>query len=217
MKKTQNILKIMLVLLVIIIGMSRVYGVSNQQNVYEVPPYNPSNQNENNTGDLNNLGRLNPEDVIPYSGAAVEQNTQNQAQQTKPVQAQTQTALTETEAKSSVNNNTNTSDGMISEHTKSQLIEIGTTELKTIEDYQAQYGNKAFGVVAYVLDKIRIFSIPLVILGIAVSAIYQYIIGIRHLEYRQKGYNAMIALVIMLVICQLMPLVFAIAVKGWRN
>ena len=41
-------------------------------------------------------------------------------------------------------------EGLISEHTKGQLIEIRTKELKSIEDYQKQYGNAAFGVVAYI-------------------------------------------------------------------
>ena len=107
--------------------------------------------------------------------------------------------------------------GLISEHTKGQLIEIRTKELKSIEDYQKQYGNPAFGVVAYILDKVRIYSIPLAILGIAVSAIYEYVLGTRHMEALDKGFNSMIAVVTALVVCQLLPLIFAIIVRGWRG
>ena len=108
-------------------------------------------------------------------------------------------------------------EGLISEHTKGQLIEIGTKELKSIEDYQKQYGNPAFGVVAYVLDKIRIYSIPFAILGIAISAIYEYVLGTRHMAALDKGFNSMIAVVTALVVCQLLPLIFAIIVRGWRG
>lgn len=108
-------------------------------------------------------------------------------------------------------------EGLISEHTKGQLIEIRTKELKSIEDYQKQYGNPAFGVVAYILDKVRIYSIPLAILGIAVSAIYEYVLGTRHMEALDKGFNSMIAVVTTLVVCQLLPLIFAIIVRGWRG
>lgn len=108
-------------------------------------------------------------------------------------------------------------EGLISEHTKGQLIEIRTKELKSIEDYQKQYGNPAFGVVAYILDKVRIYSIPLAILGIAVSAIYEYVLGKRHMEALDKGFNSMIAVVTALVVCQLLPLIFAIIVRGWRG
>lgn len=108
-------------------------------------------------------------------------------------------------------------EGLISKHTKGQLIEIRTKELKSIEDYQKQYGNPAFGVVAYILDKVRIYSIPLAILGIAVSAIYEYVLGTRHMEALDKGFNSMIAVVTALVVCQLLPLIFAIIVRGWRG
>lgn len=107
--------------------------------------------------------------------------------------------------------------GLISEHTKGQLVEIGTTALKNIEDYQKLYRNPAFGVVAFILDKIRIYSIPLAILGIAVSAISEYVLGTRHLESQEKGFSSMIAIVTALVICQLLPLIFAIIVRGWRG
>ena len=111
----------------------------------------------------------------------------------------------------------NTTKEIISNETKSQLIEIRNTELNSIEDYKEAYGSDTYGIVAYILNKVRIFSIPFGILGIAISAIYQYVIGIRHLESRYKGFNTMIAIITLLVICQVLPLVFAVIVKGWRG
>ena len=111
--------------------------------------------------------------------------------------------------------NTNANGEIISEGTKSQLVEIKDKELKSLEDYKESYGSDTYGLVAYVLNKVRIYSIPVAFLGIALSAIYQYVIGIRKLDVRDKGFNAMIGIVTMLIICQVLPLIFTIVVKGW--
>ena len=113
--------------------------------------------------------------------------------------------------------NTNVSGEIISEETKSQLVEIKDKELKSIEDYNEAYGSTTYGLVAYILDKVRVYSIPVAFLGIAIAAIYQYVIGIRKLDVRDKGFGAMIGIVTMLIICQILPLIFAIVVKGWRG
>ena len=84
-----------------------------------------------------------------------------------------------------------------------------------IEQYSEKYGSKAYGITALILDTVRIYSIPFCLLGIAVGAIYQYIIGIRRLYIRDKGFNLIIAFVTILVIAQVLPLVFTIVTKGW--
>ena len=113
--------------------------------------------------------------------------------------------------------NTNVEGEIISEETKSQLVEIKDKELKSIEDYNEAYGSPTYGLVAYILDKVRVYSIPVAFLGIAIAAIYQYVLGIRKLDVRDKGFGAMIGIVTMLIICQVLPLIFAIVVKGWRG
>ena len=84
-----------------------------------------------------------------------------------------------------------------------------------LEQYTEKYGSKAYGITAMVLDTVRIYSIPFCLLGIAIGAIYQYIIGIRRLDVRDKGFNLIIAFVTILVIAQVLPLVFTIVTKGW--
>ena len=113
--------------------------------------------------------------------------------------------------------NTNAESEIISNETKSQLVEIKEKELKSMEDYKEAYGSDTYGLVAYILDKVRVYSIPVAFLGIAIAAIYQYVLGIRKLDVRDKGFGAMIGIVTMLIICQVLPLVFAIVVKGWRG
>lgn len=99
----------------------------------------------------------------------------------------------------------------------SKLVEFKETELKEIEDYSERYGSEAYGWTAYILNKIRLYSIPLCFLGIAIGAIYQYVIGIRKLDERDKGFGMIIMFATIFGICQILPLVFAIVVKGWRN
>ena len=86
-----------------------------------------------------------------------------------------------------------------------------------MQDYQESYGNNTYGLAAYILNIIRIYSIPFGFVGIAISGIYRYIIGIRKLDVRDKGFGAMIGIITVMVICQILPLVFAIVVKGWRG
>ena len=98
-----------------------------------------------------------------------------------------------------------------------KLIEIKEKELNTLEDYKEAYGSDAYGLTAYLLNRIRIYSIPFGFVAIVIAAIYQYIIGIKKLDVRDKGFGLMIASVTIIIIRQVLPLVFAIVVKGWRS
>ena len=98
-----------------------------------------------------------------------------------------------------------------------QLVEIKENAEKKLEDYKEEYGSDAYGMAAYVLNLIRVYSIPFCFIGIAVGAIYQYVIGIRKLDERDKGLTMIIGFVTILVIAQVLPLIFAIVVKGWRG
>ena len=106
---------------------------------------------------------------------------------------------------------------VIDQETQSQLIEIKEKEKKELEDFNEAYGSNTYGFTAYVLSKIRVYSIPCCFIGIAVGAIYQYVIGIRKLDVRDRGMKIIVSFVTLLVICQILPLVFAIVVKGWRS
>lgn len=101
--------------------------------------------------------------------------------------------------------------------TTGKIIEIKDKELKTLEEYKEAYGSDVYGLTAFLLSKIRVYSIPFGFVAIIIAAIYQYIIGIKKLDVRDKGFALMIASVTIVVICQVLPLVFAIVVKGWRG
>ena len=105
----------------------------------------------------------------------------------------------------------------VEQTTTGKLIEIKEKELNTIEDYKEAYGSDAYGLTAFLLNKIRIYSIPFGFVAIVIAGVYQYVIGIKKLDVRDKGFAMMIASVTLVVICQVLPLVFAIVVRGWRS
>lgn len=105
----------------------------------------------------------------------------------------------------------------VAQSTTWKIIEIKDKELKTLEEYKEAYGSDAYGLTAFLLNKIRVYSIPFGFVAIIIAAIYQYIIGLKKLDVRDKGFALMIASVTIVVICQVLPLVFAIVVKGWRG
>ena len=110
-----------------------------------------------------------------------------------------------------------TNEKAINEKTESTLVELKEKELSSLEDYKKAYGSDSYGITAYILNRVRIFSIPFTILGIMVAAVYDYIIGVRHLETKEKGQALMIMFVTLGIICQVLPLVFTIVVKFGRE
>ena len=109
------------------------------------------------------------------------------------------------------------SESILDEETESKIVEIKEKELNSIADYQEKYGSKAYGTVAYILNLVRVYSIPLCFLGIAIGAIHQYVIGIRKLDTLEKGMGLIVTFVTILIICQILPLAFTVFVKFGRG
>ena len=101
--------------------------------------------------------------------------------------------------------------------TESTIVQLKEKEMKSLEDYKERYGSDSYGLTAYILHKIQVYSIPFCFLGILVGGIWNYVLGIRHLEAQEKGLAMMVSFVTLTIICQVLPLVFAIVVKGWRG
>lgn len=117
-----------------------------------------------------------------------------------------------------INNQTNTNVQTNNElQGTDQIVEIKKHTEKKLDDYKQEYGSDAYGLAAYILNIVRIYSIPFCFIGIAIGAIYQYVIGIHKLDERDKGFTMIISFVTILVIAQILPLIFAIVVKGWRG
>lgn len=125
----------------------------------------------------------------------------------------TNTAIKTDKSIISTSNNNNIEEKQV----MNQLVEMKDNQLKTLEDYQAAYGSETYGLTAYILSIVQIYSIPFCFVGVAISAIYQYVLGIRKLDTRDKGFTIMISIITIFVIAQVLPLIFAIVVKGWRG
>lgn len=106
---------------------------------------------------------------------------------------------------------------LLESDTAGKLIEIKEKSLKELDDYVEAYGDETYGFTAYILNKIRFFSIPLCFLGISVGAIFQYVMGIRNMGTRYKGFFAIIAFVTILIVCQVLPFIFVVVVKFGRS
>ena len=102
-------------------------------------------------------------------------------------------------------------------NTTSEIVEEKEQVKTEIDKYVEKYdNNQAYGMTAYVLKIIQTYSIPVCFLGIALGAIAQFILGTRKLDFRQRGSRMILAFISVLVICQVLPLIFAIVVRGWR-
>ena len=119
--------------------------------------------------------------------------------------------ITTAYATNEVNNTVN------SQTVTTNLVGLKDKALKSLEDYQAAYGNNTYGLAAYMLNIVRIYSIPFGFVGITIAAIYRYVIGIRKLDVQDKGFGVLVGIITVMVICQVLPLIFAIVVKGWRG
>ena len=98
-----------------------------------------------------------------------------------------------------------------------ELLQMKESARGELAEYIDKYGSTAYGLVAYILNMVRIYSIPFCFIGIAIGSIYQYVIGIRKLDIRDRGFYLIITFVTILAICQVLPLIFAIVVNGWRG
>lgn len=101
-------------------------------------------------------------------------------------------------------------------NTTSELIEMKDKTKNEMDEYNRKYG-EGYGTTAYILNKVRIFSIPLCFIGIAVGALYQYVLGTRRLDMKHRGFGLIVAFITILVICQILPLIYAIVVRGWGD
>ena len=110
-----------------------------------------------------------------------------------------------------------TQQNVIDNETESKIVEIKETETKNLADYQEKYGSKVYGTVAYILHLVQIYSIPFCFLGLAIGAIHKYVIGIRKLDTVEKGMGLMVTFTILLIICQILPLAFAVFIKFGRG
>lgn len=110
-----------------------------------------------------------------------------------------------------------TGEEVLQSNQATELVEMKESTKEKVDEYIEKYGSSAYGITAYILNGVRIYSIPFCFIGIAIGSIFQYVIGIRKLDVRDRGFALIITFVTILLICQVLPLVFAVIVNGWRG
>ena len=104
------------------------------------------------------------------------------------------------------------------ETSKTRLLGLRDSSLKTLEKYRNEYRNSIiYGTIAYILHMLSLISIPIVVILLIVSYVYDSVIGLKTRSLYNKGRLIRFHVLTFFVACQLMPLIFATVIKGWGN
>jgi len=88
-------------------------------------------------------------------------------------------------------------------------------EMKKAE-YTEKYKGEEYWFAGYIIEEIvQPYSIPLCFLGIAIGLVFQYVMGTRRLDYKHRGFGTVIIFFTILIICQILPFIYALVVTGW--
>ena len=106
----------------------------------------------------------------------------------------------------------------LGEKTQNDVTEVKSKMEEKKEFYAERYGSEAYGMTGYIIEEIvQPYSIPLCFAGIAIGLVFQYVMGTRRLVYKHRGFGTVIVFVTILVICQVLPFIYALVVTGWRG
>lgn len=113
---------------------------------------------------------------------------------------------------------TNTKVEIMPETSKTRLLGLRDSSLKTLEKYRNEYRNSIiYGTIAYILHMLSLISIPILVILLIVSYVYDSVIGLKTISLYNKGRLIRFHVLTFFVACQLMPLIFATVIKGWGN
>ena len=113
---------------------------------------------------------------------------------------------------------TNTKVEIMPETSKTRLLVLRDSSLKTLEKYRNEYRNSIiYGTIAYILHMLSLISIPILVILLIVSYVYDSVIGLKTRSLYNKGRLIRFHVLTFFVACQLMPLIFATVIKGWGN
>ena len=123
------------------------------------------------------------------------------------------------ENKSTEENKTETNKvEIMPEISKTRLLGLRDSSLKTLEKYRNEYRNSIiYGTIAYILHMLSLISIPIVVILLIVSYVYDSVIGLKTRSLYNKGRLIRFHVLTFFVACQLMPLIFATVIKGWGS
>lgn len=101
---------------------------------------------------------------------------------------------------------------------KTELLKMKNDSRTALAKYKEKYKNNAvYGIIAYILNMLRLASVPIFIVGYLISIVYEFIVGMKRREMVRKGRGMRITLGSAFVMAQILPLIFAIVIKFWGN
>lgn len=83
---------------------------------------------------------------------------------------------------------------------------------KKIAEYTDKYNDATFGNVAYWLEVVQTYSIPVFIIFLAIGAFNYFIIGEKKLDKKEQGFGYIVAALVGFTFFQVLPLLFALIV-----
>lgn len=80
--------------------------------------------------------------------------------------------------------------------------------------YIDKYNDEFLGQVAYALEIVRIYSLPICFIGITIGAFNFLIMGNKKLDKKEQGFGWIVGFTIGLVVFNVLPLLYALLVAG---
>lgn len=104
-------------------------------------------------------------------------------------------------------------DANLSSASEKLLTNVTKSERKKAS-YIDKYNDELLGTIAYILDCLRIYSLPIGFIVMTIGAFNFLIIGNKKLDKKEQGYAWIVFSVIAIAVFNVLPLLYALLVAG---
>ena len=95
-----------------------------------------------------------------------------------------------------------------------KILENVTASDRKKAYYIDKYNDEFFGTIAYALDWLRTYSLPVIFIIMIIGSFNFLIVGNKKLDKKEQGYSMIVFSVIALVVFNVLPLLYAVIVAG---
>lgn len=121
--------------------------------------------------------------------------------------------VSQTEVEENQNTEDKIEDADLNAASEKVLENVSASERKKAY-YIDKYNDDFFGTIAYGLDWLRIYSLPVIFIIMIIGSFNFLIIGNKKLDKKEQGYSMIVFSVIALVVFNVLPLLYAVLVAG---
>lgn len=104
-------------------------------------------------------------------------------------------------------------DANLNDASETLLTNVTKSERKKAH-YIDKYNDEMLGTIAYALDWLRIYSLPVIFIIMIIGSFNFLIVGNKKLDKKEQGYSMIVFSVIALVVFNVLPLLYAVLVAG---